>query len=321
MSKRLLAVLFLLAAVALSACGDDDDGGNGGNGDTASDPASVPAGSDVPRRGRQLHLHRNGMGAAKPVEPPASTPDVSGPVSVTMSTTLGEFRLTLDADLTPCTVNSFVSLARQGYFDATTCHRLTTTKESGIAVLQCGDPTGTGSGGPGYVFDDELTGSETYGRRPGDGEQRPEHQRLAVLHRVRRLPARPRLHGLRQRNDEAIKAIAKLAKKGTVPTDGGMTAPAEDVDASVTIQYRHQRFHRARPTKLYQGNATRLNRSDSAQNASPGRGRAHAGCGPHRWASRSSRAAGWPRRCCPGRPSWRRTASGARPATRASPPA
>ena len=52
-----------------------------------------------------------------------------------------------------------MSLAEQGYFDATQCHRLTT---EGIFVLQCGDPTGTGTGGPGYSFDDELSGEETY---------------------------------------------------------------------------------------------------------------------------------------------------------------
>ena len=50
-------------------------------------------------------------------------------------------------------MNSFLSLARQGYFDDTTCHRLTT---AGIYVLQCGDPTATGMGGPGYAFADEL---------------------------------------------------------------------------------------------------------------------------------------------------------------------
>jgi peptidyl-prolyl cis-trans isomerase B (cyclophilin B) len=52
----------------------------------------------------------------------------------------------------PCTVNSFVSLADQDYYNKTHCHRLTT---SGIFVLQCGDPTGTGSGTPGYAFGNE----------------------------------------------------------------------------------------------------------------------------------------------------------------------
>jgi peptidyl-prolyl cis-trans isomerase B (cyclophilin B) len=51
-------------------------------------------------------------------------------------------------------------LASQGFFDDTRCHRLVT---SGIYVLQCGDPSYSGSGGPGYSFADELSGKEQYG--------------------------------------------------------------------------------------------------------------------------------------------------------------
>jgi peptidyl-prolyl cis-trans isomerase B (cyclophilin B) len=76
-----------------------------------------------------------------------------------MATSVGTLGLALDAAKAPCTVGSFVSLAEQGYFDGTSCHRLTT---AGIFVLQCGDPTGSGSGGPGYSFPDELSGKETY---------------------------------------------------------------------------------------------------------------------------------------------------------------
>jgi peptidyl-prolyl cis-trans isomerase B (cyclophilin B) len=54
-------------------------------------------------------------------------------------------------------VNSLVSLAKQGYFDRTPCHRLST---QGYFVLQCGDPTGTGRGGPGYSFADELVDND-----------------------------------------------------------------------------------------------------------------------------------------------------------------
>ena len=79
---------------------------------------------------------------------------------VTIGTTVGDLEATLDREKTPCTVNSFVSLAEQGYFDDVKCHRMTT---AGIFVLQCGDPSGTGSGGPGYSFGDELDGTETYG--------------------------------------------------------------------------------------------------------------------------------------------------------------
>jgi peptidyl-prolyl cis-trans isomerase B (cyclophilin B) len=59
----------------------------------------------------------------------------------------------------PCTTYSFRFLAQRGYFDGTHCHRLTTQR---IFVLQCGDPTGTGSGAPGYQFNDENLTGATY---------------------------------------------------------------------------------------------------------------------------------------------------------------
>lgn len=68
---------------------------------------------------------------------------------VTMETNLGTIELEIDGAKAPQAVASFVFLANQGFFDATDCHRLTT---AGIYVLQCGDPTGTGTGGPPYRF-------------------------------------------------------------------------------------------------------------------------------------------------------------------------
>lgn len=94
----------------------------------------------------------NGSAAKKATLPP-STPDPKNPTTVTISTNQGDIPITLEPDKAPCAVNSFLSLAQQGYFDNTPCHRLTT---QGYYVLQCGDPTGTGTGGPGYVFADEL---------------------------------------------------------------------------------------------------------------------------------------------------------------------
>ncbi|MGN6251615.1 MAG: peptidylprolyl isomerase [Marmoricola sp.] len=91
--------------------------------------------------------------AAKPAEAPPATPVTRTPTGATVTTNRGTIGLTLEADEAPCTVNSFLSLAKQGYFDGTPCHRLTT---AGIYVLQCGDPSGTGAGGPGYSFADEL---------------------------------------------------------------------------------------------------------------------------------------------------------------------
>ena len=95
--------------------------------------------------------------AAKDVEAPSADPESAD--QAVLSTSIGDITIGFDNPKTPCTVGSFASLADQSYFTDTSCHRLTT---SGIFVLQCGDPTGTGTGGPGYSFPDELDGSETY---------------------------------------------------------------------------------------------------------------------------------------------------------------
>ena len=99
------------------------------------------------------------QGPAKEVEKPSADAPVAGQVDLTMRTSAGDIALALDAGSAPCAVNSFRSLAEQGYFDDTQCHRLV----PGF-VLQCGDPSATGSGGPGYSFADELSGDETYSR-------------------------------------------------------------------------------------------------------------------------------------------------------------
>lgn len=67
--------------------------------------------------------------------------------------------IALAAHNAPCAVNSVEHLARAGFYNATICPRLVTKR---IYILQCGDPSGTGSGGPGYRFADELTGKEQY---------------------------------------------------------------------------------------------------------------------------------------------------------------
>ncbi|MFV0137093.1 peptidylprolyl isomerase [Streptomyces sp. HMX87] len=83
---------------------------------------------------------------------PAMTIDKSAKYTMKLDTTCGEIDIALKADAAPHTVNSFAFLAGKGYFDHTKCHRLTT---EGIYVLQCGDPTGQGTGGPGYTIPDE----------------------------------------------------------------------------------------------------------------------------------------------------------------------
>ncbi|MEV7554675.1 peptidylprolyl isomerase [Amycolatopsis sp. NPDC089917] len=98
----------------------------------------------------------------KKATPPAAGPTpASGTTAVTIKTTVGDIGLTLDRALAPCTVANFLSLAPQGYYDSTPCHRLAT---SGLQMLQCGDPAGTGMGGPGYTIPDEVFPEIKYGR-------------------------------------------------------------------------------------------------------------------------------------------------------------
>ncbi len=102
--------------------------------------------------------------ASKKVNPPRTgkVPTDPAEVSASMSTTEGNIGLRLDNAKAPCTVNSFASLAQQGYFNDTPCHRMTS---GGLSVLQCGDPTGKGTGGPGYEFANEYPTNQY---QPGD---------------------------------------------------------------------------------------------------------------------------------------------------------
>ncbi|MCB0907993.1 MAG: peptidylprolyl isomerase [Nocardioidaceae bacterium] len=139
-----LAPALLALPLVLAGCGADD----------------TPVARDTASSQPTVTCHYPPAGqAAKPVDSPSTDAPTGGTVAATIATDQGDIPVTLDTDATPCTVNSFLSLADQGYFDDTPCHRLTT---AGIFVLQCGDPTGTGTGGPGYSFADELSHEETY---------------------------------------------------------------------------------------------------------------------------------------------------------------
>ncbi|MGY2002955.1 peptidylprolyl isomerase [Blastococcus sp. SYSU DS1024] len=92
---------------------------------------------------------------------PESTP-TQGTATLLMSTDQGDLTLTLDRAQAPCAAASFVYLTEQGFYDGTSCHRLVNAETFG--VLQCGDPTGTGAGGPTYKYAEEVTPDTTYPR-------------------------------------------------------------------------------------------------------------------------------------------------------------
>ncbi|MCX5225029.1 peptidylprolyl isomerase [Streptomyces sp. NBC_00233] len=122
------------ASVALT--GDDSPKDNAGSDNSASSSPSSPAPS---------------QSESSSAEPKMSV-DAKATYAMALKTNEGAITITMDAAKTPRTVNSFSHLAGKKYFDGTKCHRLTT---SGIFVLQCGDPKGDGTGGPGYTIPDE----------------------------------------------------------------------------------------------------------------------------------------------------------------------
>jgi peptidyl-prolyl cis-trans isomerase B (cyclophilin B) len=121
---------------------------------TTLKPGPAPAGTAAPAPAAGACSYPAGEASAKQVDPPAGDPAVtSGSPKVALTTPAGPVGLTLEPAKAKCTVNSFLSLVSQKYFDGTPCHRLTTGE--GLKVLQCGDPTGAGNGGPGYTIPDE----------------------------------------------------------------------------------------------------------------------------------------------------------------------
>ena len=149
-------VVVVVAVVLLSTVGLP-----GGGGDTAAPPADTPASTPASTPaaapaalGDCSFTPTPDEPAAKPAPvPTVTTAGTSGTVAVALQTNQGAIPLTLDRSTGPCAVESFVSLVNAGYYNDTPCHRLTTGE--GLRVLQCGDPTGSGGGGPGYTINDE----------------------------------------------------------------------------------------------------------------------------------------------------------------------
>ena len=203
------AALVLLPTLA--ACG------GGSSSSTAQDNAtSTPAapGPSSSAGSTSCDSPADPQSATRKVNPPPSTPDVQGQVPVTMTTSIGTLHATLDADKTPCTVNSFVSLAKQGFFDKTPCHRLTT---SNIFVLQCGDPSGLGTGGPGYTIPDELSPSDTFPAgtlaMANTGQPDTGGSQFFVVYQDTALPPQYTVFG--HIDAASLKLVQKVAKKGT----------------------------------------------------------------------------------------------------------
>jgi cyclophilin family peptidyl-prolyl cis-trans isomerase len=159
-----LAIALVGGGVAVAAFSGGDETAASATGATAASGASGETSTVKPQPGPK----EVACGGEEPKDALEPKPQFSQPEQVIkqgktytaqMQTSCGTITIELLADQAPQTVNSFVFLAEQGYFDGQRFHRIDTS----IDVIQAGDPTGTGSGGPGYSIPDELTGNESYG--------------------------------------------------------------------------------------------------------------------------------------------------------------
>ena len=150
MLRPLSAVLCALALL-LAACGGDDDSSGDSSDTTTAAQTEQKQGAcqDV-----EQPAPRDGGGQKKPTKPLAK----SKTYDVTLQTTCGSFTIRLDQKTSPNAAASFAALARNGFFDDTIFHRIV----PGF-VIQGGDPTVTGSGGPGYSTRDKVPANASYG--------------------------------------------------------------------------------------------------------------------------------------------------------------
>jgi cyclophilin family peptidyl-prolyl cis-trans isomerase len=149
LTRTLAAVLVAAAVMGGAACGGDDDGEAAATAPGTSAPAEVVtnfAGDECSAR----EPDPSPQPATYPAAPPL-TIDPAGSYTATLETSCGRIVIELDAEQAPQAVNNFVFLAREGFYDGLTFHRVVTD-----FVIQGGDPEGDGRGGPGYTFPDEL---------------------------------------------------------------------------------------------------------------------------------------------------------------------
>jgi len=159
--------------------------------------------------------------------PPDMVIDLSRTYAVTLHTNHGDIEVEFDAVRSPLTVNNFVFLAREGFYDGVIFHRVIPN-----FMIQGGDPTGTGRGGPGYKFRDELEGEGSYERGTvamANAGPNTNGSQFFIMHRDYGLPHSYSIFGKVTAGIEAVDAIA------ATPT-GAQDRPVQDcVINSVTV--------------------------------------------------------------------------------------
>jgi peptidyl-prolyl cis-trans isomerase B (cyclophilin B) len=188
---------------------------------------------------------KNVLDATKEVGAPPKQPDRAGDYTETIETNQGTIKIELHADKAPCTVNSFKYLAGRHFFAGSSCHRLIT---KGIFALQCGDPSGSGMGGPryGYASEDvpkpdskEASKPITYSRgtvaMANSGGPESNGSQFFIVYKDSKLPPQYTRFGTVV---EGMDVLEKVAKGGTVSEDpqvGGGPPKTKVVIKDITI--------------------------------------------------------------------------------------
>lgn len=186
----------------------------------ASSPApSVASSSAAPVGSKVCSFAADPTGRTGPGIPPdvKATGSHTATIGLTQGALRGNLTVALDAKA-PCTVTSFTFLAGKKFFDGTTCHRLTT---QGIYVLQCGDPKGDGTGGPGYTIPDENLTGATYPAgtvaMANTGKPHTGGSQFFLVYKATQLPPQYTPFGTITKGLDVLKMIAA---KGTASTGG-----------------------------------------------------------------------------------------------------
>ncbi|MBY8884296.1 peptidylprolyl isomerase [Streptomyces sp. PTM05] len=233
-SRRRNLVIASVVAVVLAASGAVW-ASTGLGGDKSTSAGSSPSASTASRAKDPCGKAAAGSPGKKQWKTePSMNISTGSAYTMDLSTTCGDISMKLDAAKAPHTVNSFKFLADQHFFDHTKCHRLTT---SGIFVLQCGDPTGTGQGGPGYTIPDENLSA--FGKKGSDGTVTYPAGTVAMANTgqphtggsqfflvYKASPLAPSYTPFGTISPAGMKVLQKIAAAGSAPADAnGNTAP------------------------------------------------------------------------------------------------
>ncbi|MBT8226828.1 MAG: peptidylprolyl isomerase [Dactylosporangium sp.] len=162
----------------------------------------------------------------------------SGVQLMTLNTSQGTLRIQVETGKAPCTAASFTHLAGQQFFDETICHRLTT---EGIYVIQCGDPSGSGMGGPDYRIRDENLPVDKVPTYPegtvamANAGANTNGSQFFIVYQDSELPASYTVFGHVLQGLDIIKRVASTGVEPTDPSNPGDGAPKAEVKIASMI--------------------------------------------------------------------------------------